>query len=368
MCLFGETFVTMIKRSGKEWMWFSPAIFCYLIAAVPPIWLLELQLIEIRLQNAKRVDASNITLSTAQSTAVNAFGLTIDIPLPLDHAGWALAMEQALLFIVILGRWFMPKGEISRNQLSQILLVYLGMAADIMELFEVFKEEKVALSQHLIYPILSLWSWALLQYTLVITATKAKKPRYGDLESDDDISISESSDCFSATCKNVNADILGIMSTILMQDGPFLCFRLYLLVGLQIVSQMMVFFICKNMLVLLLQIYRLIVIYMEKDKDEEMDETNSSDTVVGSNSDPETQVESGSNDGRSVAGSQILTNENETQQESVGNNKVSPSPNKYAQDRSCPGSGLRQSWSEPNDQSHNDVDHPNFVNINDPTS
>ena len=131
---------------------------------------------------------------------------------------------------------------------------------------------------------------------------------------------------------------------------------------------MMVFFICKNMLVLLLQIYRLIVIYMEKDKDEEMDETNSSGTVVGSNSDPETQVESGSNDGRSVAGSQILTNENETQQENVGNNKVSPSPNKYAQDKSRPGSGLRQSWSEPNDQSHNDVDHPNFVNINDPTS
>ena len=37
----------------------------------------------------------------------------------------------------------MPKGSISKDQLSQILLVYLGMAADIMELFEVFKEEQV---------------------------------------------------------------------------------------------------------------------------------------------------------------------------------------------------------------------------------
>ena len=52
-------------------------------------------------------------------------------------------MEQALLFLLILGRWFMPKGNITKNQLSQILLVYIGMAADIMELFEVFKEERV---------------------------------------------------------------------------------------------------------------------------------------------------------------------------------------------------------------------------------
>jgi len=54
-------------------------------------------------------------------------------------------MEQALLFILILGRWFMPKGNITKNQLSQILLVYIGMAADIMELFEVFKEDQVNL-------------------------------------------------------------------------------------------------------------------------------------------------------------------------------------------------------------------------------
>ena len=71
------------------------------------------------------------------------FLLQIGVNIPLDLAGWALAMEQALLFILILGRWFMPKGNITKNQLSQILLVYIGMAADIMELFEVFKEEQV---------------------------------------------------------------------------------------------------------------------------------------------------------------------------------------------------------------------------------
>ena len=44
-----------------------------------------------------------------------------------------------LLLILIIGRWLLPKGEITREQLSQLLLVYIGMAADIIELFEAFK-------------------------------------------------------------------------------------------------------------------------------------------------------------------------------------------------------------------------------------
>ena len=30
---------------------------------------------------------------------------------------------------------------------------------------------------------------------------------------------------------SANIEVLGIMTTIIMQDGPFLCYRLYLLVG-----------------------------------------------------------------------------------------------------------------------------------------
>ena len=42
-------------------------------------------------------------------------------------------IEQLLLFVLILGRWMLPKGDISRDELSQLLLVYIGMAADIIE-------------------------------------------------------------------------------------------------------------------------------------------------------------------------------------------------------------------------------------------
>lgn len=46
---------------------------------------------------------------------------------------WVALIEQSLLFLLILGRWMLPKGKISRDELSQLLLVYIGMAADIIE-------------------------------------------------------------------------------------------------------------------------------------------------------------------------------------------------------------------------------------------
>ena len=46
---------------------------------------------------------------------------------------WVVMIEQLVLFVLILGRWMLPKGNISRDELSQLLLVYIGMAADIIE-------------------------------------------------------------------------------------------------------------------------------------------------------------------------------------------------------------------------------------------
>lgn len=69
--------------------------------------------------------------------------MQVQFQVSLDEFGWALALEQALFCSLILSRWVLPRGEVSRNQLSQLLLVQIGMAADIMELFEVFEESKV---------------------------------------------------------------------------------------------------------------------------------------------------------------------------------------------------------------------------------
>ena len=69
--------------------------------------------------------------------------IEIRIPLKLTSDQWVWVIEQVLLLFLILGRWMLPKGKLTHDQLSQLLLVYIGTAADIVEFFEAFKEEEV---------------------------------------------------------------------------------------------------------------------------------------------------------------------------------------------------------------------------------
>ena len=68
----------------------------------------------------------------------------ITLPLALPSDLWLRVLEQFLLLMLIVGRWLLPKGALSHDQLSQLLLVYVGTAADIVEFFEAFNEDKVS--------------------------------------------------------------------------------------------------------------------------------------------------------------------------------------------------------------------------------
>lgn len=47
---------------------------------------------------------------------------------------WILALHQALLILLILGKWLLPLGGgVTRDELSQLLLIFVGIAADILE-------------------------------------------------------------------------------------------------------------------------------------------------------------------------------------------------------------------------------------------
>lgn len=60
---------------------------------------------------------------------------TQDIPLSTVCANdWILALHQILLILLILGKWLLPAaGGLTRDQLSQLLLIFVGTAADILE-------------------------------------------------------------------------------------------------------------------------------------------------------------------------------------------------------------------------------------------
>ena len=68
----------------------------------------------------------------------------------------------------------LPRGLITRDQLSALLLEYVAIAADILELFEAFDEESVARNKEVTMAILAVYSWSLLQFTLVVTATRTE--------------------------------------------------------------------------------------------------------------------------------------------------------------------------------------------------
>lgn len=70
---------------------------------------------------------------------VTTWKVEIKIPVTLSAETWATVIEQFLMLILIIGRWLLPKGDLTREQLSQLLLVYIGTAADIIEFFDSFK-------------------------------------------------------------------------------------------------------------------------------------------------------------------------------------------------------------------------------------
>uniref|UniRef100_A0A915J433 Transmembrane protein 26 n=1 Tax=Romanomermis culicivorax TaxID=13658 RepID=A0A915J433_ROMCU len=94
---------------------------------------------------------------------------------------WVQFLQQTMMLVLILGRWVLPRGDISRDHLSQILLVFLGMAADMVELFDTFKEQQVAPNMTLTTLVLGVWSWSLIQFPLVLTGVQSKKSRLGYL-------------------------------------------------------------------------------------------------------------------------------------------------------------------------------------------
>lgn len=182
--------------------------------------------------------------------------LQVSIPVAFSSNEWELILQQTLLLLLILGRWLLPKGDITRDQLSQLLLVYIGMAADILEFnLESLKDEKVFCDVVLIVFILGIWSWSLLQFSLVLTSVAGKRRRA--VLQDGSNSCSEECCTCCSCCQN---EMWSMMVTLIMQDGPFLAMRLYLMIEVKIFSIMMVFFTCKNILVILLQFYRMIIL------------------------------------------------------------------------------------------------------------
>uniref|UniRef100_A0A1I7RH84 Transmembrane protein 26 n=1 Tax=Bursaphelenchus xylophilus TaxID=6326 RepID=A0A1I7RH84_BURXY len=198
-------------RVGDERKWFSPSILLYILATAPPIWLLETKLCQWRQTNDQRLDKM--------------FEYQI--------------LEQLLLVVLIVGRWLLPKGDISREQLSQILLAYLAISSDIVEFFDVFKERTVYFNLNLQKLVLSAWTLSLLQFPFILTVSRARKMRVAIT---DDTAITTKSRTMSQILYDV--DIWAIIVASCLQDIPF--------------------FLVRNALIIALQFYRAVIIFNDR--------------------------------------------------------------------------------------------------------
>ncbi|XP_022104175.1 transmembrane protein 26-like [Acanthaster planci] len=279
---------------------FCPGVVVFLIGSVPAIWLLELEIYELR-STSKRTTEEGVMVDDVNKV----YGVIIE---------WILITEQMLPLLLIVGRWLLPKGAITRDELSQLLLVYFATASDIIEFFDGFKEPAIRYNRQLVVTLLTLWSWSLLQFSLVTTATRSSvtKPT-GQSESTSTTTTQarrkgllqravfkrfprlaasravapvcpanpllrdpvegliipvkpehEVREDATPACTCLESDVWSVVASIILQDGPFLVFRLTLITHFRAYSHTNIFFTCKNLIVVALQAYRVLVLYAER--------------------------------------------------------------------------------------------------------
>ncbi|CAN9508714.1 unnamed protein product [Ophioblennius macclurei] len=252
--LVAEMILTLRRRRGNDYKWFSPAIFLFLISIIPSIWILELHHQSNKSMDSRcdKLDSTENIKSLFRLWRNSSDSEGFKIPLTtLCADDWILAFHQILLILLILGKWLLPAaGELTRNQLSQLLLIFVGTAADILEFTSETLSDIKDSSPAMVYIILAVWTWSMLQFPLHISVMGS---------SSEDVSEAAPS-LFS----HLRTDIWSTTGALFIQDGPFLAVRLVVMIYFEVVHQMLIFFAIKNFLVVVLNVYRLFVVFCEK--------------------------------------------------------------------------------------------------------
>lgn len=204
------------------------------------------------------------------------FQASITAILNLENDTWLILIQESLVYLLVFGRWILPRSSYSREALADLLLGFLAMASDIMELYAIFDEERVRTNLDLTYVILAVWSVSFFQFIPVF----AHKQKFHYLQSARTKFIRQA-------CGEHFAQVVVTCLSIVLQDGPFLCLRLYLMIEYSLVTYSLVFFVLKNIVTLILLFYRLGVLcinlpccYEEEKKIVEVDSVDFSAPVV----------------------------------------------------------------------------------------
>ncbi|XP_069598950.1 transmembrane protein 26-like [Ranitomeya imitator] len=236
--LFIEMAVTLKMTKNGEWKWFSPMVFLYLCTVIPSVFGIELKNLNLRM------NVTNLTDTKCTENDQQEFSKMVQ------------GAEELTILVLIIGRWLMPRGKMSRDQLAQLLLMYLALGADILDILELIKEPSVKTNETITVVGLCLFSWAIMQFTLVLTQSLSfpspDAEVYGQLRSPSGVK-----NCILSLC--CTTEVWSVLIAVGMQDGPFLIYRLYLVTREGVFNESMMFFISKNILSVIIQVYRVVV-------------------------------------------------------------------------------------------------------------
>ncbi|XP_018552553.1 transmembrane protein 26 [Lates calcarifer] len=255
-----EMIVTLKSRKGQDYKWFSPPIFLFLVSIIPSIWLLELHHQQNKTSDPQCRNLSSwdnlrdeITLNKTMgnSTSYQDYLKNIEVLFSaVCPNNWILALHQVLLILLIVGKWLLPLGGgVTRDELSQLLLIFVGTAADILEFTSETLSDVKENSPELVYIILAVWTWSMLQFPLHLAVVNSTPSGEGE------DGVQEPS-----LLARHSTDMWNIVEALFIQDGPFLVVRLTVMTYFGVLHQMLVFFAIKNFLVVILNLYRFAVI------------------------------------------------------------------------------------------------------------
>lgn len=154
----------------------------------------------------------------------------------------------------------MPKKGITRSELSQLLLVYMSLASDVIDLLSVLQEQAIMINMNMVYTALSIYSWSLYQFTLNLVVTRGRN--YGSQTSLNTLNTSKNR---YNNSKSMHNELWNVLITLTMQDCPFFILRIICVVKFNVFNYSFLFFTFKNGILFALQIYRIIAILTDKD-------------------------------------------------------------------------------------------------------
>ncbi|XP_069804131.1 transmembrane protein 26-like [Dendropsophus ebraccatus] len=228
--------VGIVRKIKKmDCKWFSPMVFLYLCTVVPSIIVVEHHNLVLK-ANKEYPDCTNSDHSaTKQCKEMRIY-------------------EESTFLTLITGRWLMSRGDMTRDQLGQLLLTYFALGADTLDILDFIQGASQDSSQIATWVGLGLFAWSMMQFPFMLSE--------GFSISLLDIPDSEEQQPPPAvkTCIGYFTDdfvrVMTLCFTLIMQDVPFLFYRLYLTTREGLFLHSLTFFIIKNIFTIAIQLYR----------------------------------------------------------------------------------------------------------------